>query len=87
MSSVNLWEATHEISGYVGSKFGRRTIRTRKYLVLRLYRFTRQGWLLAKRQAYPIIQKYPYRNKGSISGVVYVVLRISVQYRMITCKA
>ena len=73
MSSVNLWEATHEIPGYVGSKFGRRTIRTRTYQVLRFYRFTRHGWLLAKHRAYPILQKHAYRNKRSISGIVYVV--------------
>ena len=35
MSSVNIWEATNEIPGYVGSKYGRRTIRTRTYQVLR----------------------------------------------------
>ena len=32
---VNLQEATHEIPGYIGSKYGRRIIQTRKYLVLR----------------------------------------------------
>ena len=34
-SSVNPREATHEIQGYVGSKYGCRTIRTRTYQVLR----------------------------------------------------
>ena len=68
---MNLQEATQEISGYVGSKYGRRIIRTRTYLVLRFYRFTRQGWLLAKRDAYPILQKYSYWNIRSLSSVVY----------------
>ena len=64
---MNLQEATQEISGYVGSKYGRRIIRTRTYLVLRFYRLTRQGWLLAKRDAYPILQKYSYWNISTAS--------------------
>ena len=79
---MNLREATQEISGYVGSKYGRRTIQTRTYLVLRFYRFTRHGWLLAKRHAFLILQKYSYWNIRSLSGVVYVVSCIAIQYHM-----
>ena len=87
MSSVNLREATKEISRYVGSKSGRRTIRTRTYLVLYFYRFTRQGWLLAKHHAYPILQKYSYWNIRSLSGVVYHSITYYDPVSDVTCKA
>ena len=79
---MNLWEATQEIPGYVGSKYSHQIIRIRAYLVPRAYQFTRHGWLLAKHRAYPILQKYSYWNIKSTSGVVYVVLRIVIQYQV-----
>ena len=76
-SSMHYREATHEISGYIDSKCGRRSIRITYVPSTTFYRFTRQGRLLAKHQVYPILRTYPYKNikifiKRSIPSIVYI---------------
>ena len=73
---MNLWVAVHENFGYIGSKSGHRTIRTRAYLVPHSYRFTRYGWLLANHCAYQILQKYSFKEyiiytRYSILSITY----------------